>query len=268
MPQSICAYCKTIQPLTREHLWPTSLHSRLVEGNPIYKTAFWMARLNKTIASEPQIRDVCAKCNNEILSELDAYICNLFDTTFVHAPLRYEKIQFEYDYHFLKRWLLKMCFNSARIHNSPDFFALEALLPYILGKRTDLSQSTQMFIQLTFPQEVPPEDLESEVGLDQPMIFYPDLNRVGFIHFTAPGIGKKLLRAVHLRSFTFFIAFWQPGKGQSEQYDFEKQFTSHLTGTTLLRPNRPKLIVECNGMGAWDSFKNSRNNHFVFDEGS
>lgn len=266
MAKSVCAYCKTEKPLTREHLWPASLHNRLVECNQNHKNAFWLARLRRTIAREPQIRDVCAQCNNGVLSELDSYICTLFDSAFIYTPLRHEKVHFEYDYHYLMRWLLKTSFNSARVHNSPDLFALEDLVPYILGKHVDLSRSTQLFLQLTFPQEIPLEDAESEARFDQPKVFYPDLYRVGFIYYTAHGIGRKLLRAVHLRSYTFFVAFWQPGRGQAEQNDFARVFTQGRTGTVLLRPSRSKVFVDCNGIGAWDSFQGSRDNHLVFDE--
>lgn len=265
MAKPVCAYCKVASTLTHEHLWPASLHSRLVAANQQTTNDFWLARLRKSIPNEPQIRDVCAKCNNGILSELDAYICSLFDSTFIDTPLRNDAIQFEYEYHSLKRWLLKMCFNSARIHNSPDLFALEALVPYILEKRANLDQSVQLFLQLSFPQQIPLADIDPASGLNQSIAFYPHMNRVGFAYFVAHGIGKKLMRAVHLRSYSFYLAFWQPGKGLAEQIDFADVFTHRLTGTALLKPSQSKVNLECNGMGAWDSFKSSRDTQFVFD---
>jgi hypothetical protein len=180
-------------------------------------------------------------------------------------PYRNEKVEFECNYHLLKRWLLKMCFNSARIHNSPDLPALEVLLPYILGQRDDLSRSVQLFLQLSFPQEVTPEEVDLESALAQPILFYPNMNRVGFGYYVAHGIGKKLMRTVHLRSYTFFLAFWQPGRGQAEQYDFANILTHHLNGTVLLRLGRPRVFLECTGIGAWDSFKYSRDNQLEFD---
>jgi hypothetical protein len=105
--------------MTREHLWPASLHRRLIEANgQVTKNVFWLARLQREIPNEPQIKDVCAECNNVILSKLDAYICSLFDSTLAHVPRRNDRVCLAYDYHLLKRWLLKMSFNSARIHNS------------------------------------------------------------------------------------------------------------------------------------------------------
>jgi hypothetical protein len=265
MAKLVCAYCKGASALTHEHLWPASLHSRLVAANQQAASDFWLARLRKSIPNEPQIRDVCAKCNNGILSELDAYICSLFDNTFIHIPLRNDVILFEYEYHSLKRWLLKMCFNSARIHNSADLFALEALVPYILEKRENLGRSVQLFLQLSFPQQVPAEDIDPASGSNQSFIFQPQMNRVGFAYFVAPGIGKKLMRAVHLRSYSFFLAFWQPGRGLAEQIDFADVFTRHLTETALLKSSQAKIKLKCNGAGAWDSFKSSRDNQFVFD---
>lgn len=265
MDQPICAYCKAANKLTREHLWPASLHKRLMAVNQQDTNFFWLARLRKSIPNEPQIRDVCAQCNNEILSELDAYICSLFDSTFVYMPSKNERIQFEYNYHLLKRWLLKMCFNSARIHNSPDLFALEALLPYILGRNDGLGRSVQLFLQLSFPQEVPQEDVPPEHRTGQPIILYPDINRVGFMYYIAHGIGKKLIRAIYLRSYTFYIAFWPSDKGQAEQIYFANVFTHQLPGVVLLRSGQTRVSLECIGNGAWDSFKYSQTTEFQFD---
>lgn len=263
---AVCAYCKIANPLTKEHLWPTSLHRRLVAANQQDASAFWLARLRKSIPNEPQIRDVCAQCNNGVLSELDTYICSLFDSKFIHMPLRNEKVQFEYRYHYLKRWLLKICFNSARIHDSLDLFALETLSPYILGKANDLGRSVQLFLRLSFPQEIPAEDILPGFESERPLVFYPDMNRVGHVYYIAENIGKKILRAVYLRSYTFYLAFWEPGKGQAEQIDFTSVLTRDLPGTILLRPSQPKVVLECNSIGAWDSFKNSRNIQIIFDE--
>jgi hypothetical protein len=42
------------------------------------------------------------------------------------------------DDHRLKRWLLKLSFNSACIHHARDLFALEEMRPYILGAANTL----------------------------------------------------------------------------------------------------------------------------------
>ena len=70
-----CAYCGSSGPLTREYLWPASLHQRLMEANNDPKGLFWLRRANAEIEGEPKLRDVCQACNNGVLSQLDAYIC-------------------------------------------------------------------------------------------------------------------------------------------------------------------------------------------------
>lgn len=265
MPPSICAYCKQAATATKEHLWPASLHKRLYATNQQTAHSFWLAKLQREIPSEPQIRDVCAYCNNVTLSALDSYICQLFDASFVHIPQRYEKVIFEHSYHLLKRWLLKMSFNSARIHDSLDRFALDALLPYILGADEKLGRSVQLFVQLSFPEEIPKNELDPTSSQEETTILEPSIHRVGHMLFRADGVGQKVLRTVHLRSYSFYLAYWQPGGARSEQDDFEHVFTSAFTASKLLRPSEPSPELECNGLGAWESYKESRSGKFVSD---
>ena len=189
----------------------------------------------------------------------------LFDKNFARAPKRYEKIIFEYDYHPLKRWILKICYNSARIHNSVDREALETLLPYVLGREVNLGRSTQLFAQLSYPELVSEYDVDPNSKNDEAVVFEPSGNRVGYMFFRAHGIGKKLLRAVHLRSYSFYLAYWPPGRGRAEQNDFEATFTTSNEHAKLLRPSLSSVRLQCDGMGAWSSFRDSRSTEFVFD---
>jgi hypothetical protein len=260
MSRGVCAYCRETAVLTKEHLWPASLHDRLLAVNQQSESSFWLSRLQREIPSEPQIRDVCANCNNKVLAELDGYICRSFDTYFAKSLRRDEKILFKYDYHRLQRWLLKLCYNSARIHSSVDREAIEQLLPYILSGADHLGRSTQLFVQLTYPQEV--DRCEPEYENELPILFEPTNNRVGHSFFEMHGIGKKLLRVVHLRSFSFYIAFWPKGVRRCEQVLFENHF-KRVNGMRLLRPTQLAARLTCDGLGAWESFKGSRG-QFVF----
>lgn len=265
MSQSLCAYCKQPGSLTREHLWPASLHNRLLAANEQSENIFWLARLRRAIPSEPQIRDVCGRCNNGVLSKLDNYICELFDKSFSRVLARDERVRFEPNYHLLKRWLLKMSFNSARIHDSPDREALEELLPYILGVNERLGRSVQLFVQLLYPEVVPPDELDAPFQGTRGVLFEPCGNRVGLMYFLAPGTGRKLLRAVHLRSFSFLMAYWRPERGRQEQSDLEAVLTKQRAATVLLRPSQGAVELVCNGMGAWASFRDSRVTRLDFD---
>jgi hypothetical protein len=106
---AICAYCgNTANKLTREHLWPASLHDRIAVSNQrIFgsEQIFYLARSQGYIEGEPTVRDVCAKCNNGPLSALDKYICELWDCYFGRIVEANEVIPFSYDYSRLSRWL-------------------------------------------------------------------------------------------------------------------------------------------------------------------
>lgn len=266
MTRKRCAFCDRVAPLTKEHLWPKSLHKRLEDVGSGNRNYFWLKRLKQEIQSEPQVRDVCGDCNNGVLSELDSYICDLFDAQLVHMPQRQETITFSFDYHLLKRWLLKLSFNSARIHGSPDRQALEALRAYILGKDILLGRSMQLFLQLVYPERVPESDLQAEYRGKEKIIWEPDSHRTGHMFFRAHGIGQKLLRAVHLRSFSFFVAYWEPTTDRAEQNFFETVYCAQEKFARLLRPSKQSIQVVCEGMGAWESWRESRSTEFRFNK--
>ncbi len=267
MSENHCAYCKSCSTMTREHLWPVSLHERLVRANNQDGSHFWLSRLRAEITSEPKTRDVCERCNNTVLSELDRYICFLFDRYFVRILDRHERVVFEFDYHFLKRWLLKTCYNSARVNSSRDLFVFEPLLPYIMGKDIKVGRSVLLFLQLSYPGEIPEDMLTDEAPKYRPVFFRPTANRVGHLLFRTYGIGQKLLRSVHLRSFTFYLAFFQTGENHAVLQDFTNVFLLSTRATALLRPSLSCVELECDGLDAWLSFADSRG-EFVFSDSS
>ena len=249
-----CAYCGATRGLTREHLWPTALHRRVVGGKREL-TRIWQAKLKKEIAAEPTIRDVCSECNNGDLSKLDAYICELFDRFFVNLLERYDEVVFEYYYHRLKRCLLKLCYNSAPTEAAKDTFVFKPLLPYIMGTSPNVGRSVQLYVQLSYPDEVPTHLLGSDDP--KPFIYYPALNRIGHYSFNVQA-GRKMLRAVHLQSFSFYLAFFEPGETRKEMDFFQNAFLDQTPATELLRASRDRVTLVCNGVSAWHSIANSR----------
>lgn len=258
-----CAYCGSGGKRTKEHLWPRSLHGRLLAANSEKESLFWLRRINAEIGAEPTIRDVCANCNNEDLSILDAYICRLFDDYFSNIPNRYDKVRFTYDYHLLKRWLLKMCFNSARVNSSKDLFVYPPLLPYILGNSNTSGKSVQLYLQLSYPSLIPPERLAHPDLVDAPPVWKPADHRVGFLWLDVPGAGRKLLRAVHLRSYSFFLAFFDPSAGGALARTFAEVFRSRMPNAVLLTASRTWVDLVCNGANAWQLYDGGRENAIV-----
>ena len=81
-----CTYCeRTNVKITKEHLFPASLHQRISEANKKLfeeEQVFYLSKIDKYISSEPKVKDVCGECNNGVLSELDNYACLLWDKFF------------------------------------------------------------------------------------------------------------------------------------------------------------------------------------------
>lgn len=110
-----CAYCDTATKLTKEHIWPKCLITRMPN-----LTFRYIGGQDKFVTSELTISDVCSKCNNEKLSKLDSYFCSLYDKYFKNFHEEKKQFVFEYDYNLLLRSLLKIIFNSSRTINSED----------------------------------------------------------------------------------------------------------------------------------------------------
>ena len=224
-----CAYCgPTEVQRTREHLFPASLHQRILELGSPEANRFWLRKIDQEIKGEPVIKDVCAACNNGPLSRLDGYAVQMFDRHCARILRKGETATFDYDYHLLKRWLLKMSFNSARLHGSLDLFVYRPLLPYILKGHLPTGRTVRLYLQLSYPGAVSQLDRDVYIeGGDEPKTWEPTLNRVGFVWLTL-GKKRKLLRIVHLQSYVFYIAFTEPGHGTSEAMKFSEAFTKVL----------------------------------------
>lgn len=246
----ICAFCgPTGEKRTKEHLWPASLHRRVVELLDGGEQKFWLARLDRALPNEPTIRDVCAICNNGELSKLDSYICEAFDRYFSIIRERGEEVTLEYDYHLLKRWLLKMSYNSARISGS-DVPVFQPLVPYITGQNTSAGRTVRLFLDMTYPSNMPAE--ERQAGL--PAIVRPEINRLGFLGYNAP-TGFKVLRAVHLRSFSFLLAFLPSAASAASVQAFVAEFLSCRPSARELRAAISRVTLSCNGIDCWESIK-------------
>ena len=180
-------------------------------------------------------------------------------------PNRYEQVNFKFDYHKLKRWLLKISFNFARANQSMDLIAYRHLLPYILGENDAQGKSVQLFCALNYPEYLPTE-CKSDKLPSWPYLFWPNINRAGFLIFQVHGIGQKPLRAINIRSYAFFLSFYEPHQRRSDLTDFSQHFLEGNPEARLLRPSQPSVLLRCDGFGAWETVSQSRNK-IIPDEG-
>jgi len=126
---AICTYCAVESPATREHVTPKFVYEYLkIEG----KHVGWNRRIDTWKSNlENVTKDVCAKCNNGPLAELDAYGKHFFEINRL-ASQRYASSEtLRYDFHLLTRWLLKVSFNASRA-SALGLLSHDQYLPYIL----------------------------------------------------------------------------------------------------------------------------------------
>jgi hypothetical protein len=247
-----CAFCTKTESLTKEHVWPAALHRRLKKAwDSPGQNYFWLSRLQRDLPNEPVIRDVCASCNNTTLSALDAYICELFDRYFVRIPNKGDTVHFRYDYHRLARWLLKISYNSCRANHGFDSFAFEPLRAYILGESLNHADSIRIFLELSHPTRIPKDDLPE--GTPAGTVYVPEVNRIGHMAFRC-ALGEKIVRAIHLRGYTFLIAFFEPNASSKLRGITTQLFLAQNRGAVLLGPDRQNLYVRPSAK-AWNSFK-------------
>lgn len=204
---AICAYCDAAAPLTREHLIPKAIMQRTKD-----QTIRYLAKADRLVGGEPTVRDVCSRCNNGVLSNLDAYACTLFDkyfSTTVHANT---KVAFEYDYQHTVRWLLKMSYNAARTRNQSGAILLGRYKSFVLNGGT-IPARLAVYLQLIIPH-VLSADEEAIVG-DRSLQLLPSMPNGR--HYIAPvririaeslpqgGLDGVLIRLIALNSYYFYL---------------------------------------------------------------
>src|SRR5579863_8666678 len=109
-----CAYCGAGTELTKEHVFPDCFQKTFEPITPTKTPAG-----EKAILSALEIQDVCARCNNERLSPLDTYFCDLNDLYFSNIVRPGDRIQFQFDWNLLLRTFLKIAYNVARARKEP-----------------------------------------------------------------------------------------------------------------------------------------------------
>lgn len=172
-------------------------------------TTFISKRTRRRPLENPTVkRDVCPKCNNELLSKLDGYgafMCKKYFSRKIAKPK--SAIEFSYDYNRLLKWLLKVSYNAARVNNE---FVVEhqSLVPYVLGRQDRPPLVTNLFVGIIRPVNTNQE--EKEAGLGDVLI--GDGHRIGHplkIPFMAEWI--HLFRFIQIYSYLFHMIVWRGG---------------------------------------------------------
>lgn len=152
----VCAYCSKEEKLTKEHIIPDSLLD-------IFAECDFTIRGDSYFKADPIIKDVCFKCNNEILSKLDNYGSNLIKKYFINEYGPDTKLNIEYDYRLLSRWLLKIAYNGERSFKRNT----ELFIPYLeyIMNSTEENPKISLFAGLAIDTSPMPEYYHDNIKL-------------------------------------------------------------------------------------------------------
>lgn len=187
-----CSYCRGNGTLTKEHIWPNCLIKKYED------LLAYSKRDSKFYKGEPVIKDVCAHCNNVLLSKLDSYLSNLYDLTFHQILLPGESAALTYDYDMLLRSLLKISFNSARANTTEKVVkAHQGFIKFILngGYRPQIEIRLQI---VTAAREIN-LDTETEKLLE------PRHLRCAEISYDGALSHRFIVRLVAINCYWFFL---------------------------------------------------------------
>jgi hypothetical protein len=205
-----CVFCGSNVKISKEHVWSSCLLKKR-KGNNKYTSN---SVADKFVGPNSlQIKDVCEKCNNGNLSELDSYICQLYDSQFKNIIEPNDQILFEYDFSLLSRWLFKTLYNNARSGNADKFFIalLNTFNQYILNG-TNNPTAFLVFLQLIIPYE------EGNTKIP------PTYMTAGPINIPKLNVEDVYTFVLCIDSFRFFIVIPTLNK-EINIYEFEELFS-------------------------------------------
>lgn len=253
-----CAFCgKESVNFTKEHIYPKCLYKRTPQQNIAY-----LPQNDKIVESEVTVKDVCATCNNGVLSELDEYICKLFDDYFKSFIDRGEVINFEYSFELLARWLIKTSFNSSRANNSNSDF-LAKCTDYVLFVKNQ-PNGLALFLQLVIPYTRSEDEIKHLASFNKPRSknIYPDFTRGGGVGIQFDGKQFRTGRMVAINSYHFYFFICPDNVSEKMWKKFLLEIPRHIPGAIRLRKfKRSEKITASNVTtleAYWDFVKLSR----------
>ena len=128
-----CAYCGKETKGTKEHIISSAILDLFPE---CYLTYDGLRK--KVYKSDPMIKDVCAKCNNERISYIDSYAKKIISQYFTQKYTDQDTVEIEYNYTMIQKMLLKYAFNDMRSHKDDYSYFDEEILHFLMDEKDNV----------------------------------------------------------------------------------------------------------------------------------
>jgi hypothetical protein len=240
---AVCAYCGCNNQMTREHLFPKGVSALLLD-KPEDGHYFLEKSPVHFSNGEPTVKDVCAKCNNEILSQLDSYAVEFLGSQCNRNLKQNEMVILKYDYDLLLRWVLKLMFNSARVHER-DVELLQRTRGYIIGN-SNRPKRFALYLNLIHSHVLTNEEKDAvfkQTGESNDLLHH-ELFRNSIVRFNTNIKTEKLARAVMFKSFAFVVLLIHPKAPFETLKQFCSDFLKVAPHAVLINPNNSKVSAE------------------------
>ncbi|MDA8521547.1 hypothetical protein [Acidovorax sp. NCPPB 4044] len=204
-----CAYCDGDGTLTREHVVPSFLYD-LVDKNFVRGKNGWLESKKARIPTDIKVKDVCSHCNNVLLGALDGHGKEFVLSNDLTSPLLADAFTLTYSYHLLRRWLMKILFNSSRASQEASHPAMHYRDYMLHGRNPPAEEHVFLFGYLLSPHVVTSPDslafgCSNSDGLANP--FFIRLTR----SVLPPGDAKNLLiESVGFGGLFLYVGFVSP----------------------------------------------------------
>lgn len=234
-----CIYCGKSEKLTREHILPSFVYQQHYQIEEQSTVVGWREKPEKVIPGEATIKDVCANCNNVILSEYDAHAkgvlesANIFQKNFL-----LNKATFHYDYTLLSRWLLKVAYNSSRA-SGKQIEEFESFKPYILNKG---SENKNFFLAcgLLKPVKLTQDEFIQHgktFGLNKPGYINPFFTRISWSPTPLDGY---IVKQIIIGALVFHICVFTHQTNRDRKKITKKQHIDYWKGMTTISSNKAR----------------------------
>jgi len=250
-----CAYCGKSETLTREHVTPNFIYKYL-KINGMHTG--WNNRIETYKNNlENKIKDVCAECNNDNLSELDAYGKEFIDRNYLYKQQYLKQVSLTYEYHNLSRWLLKILYNSSRLSQYQNV-NFKYFLSYILSgeNQPDIRYLGIIVVVLKPKRHFKNEKLPCKPFLVNGKIY---TNPFQFRIFNIPAFNNLdcSIKCVSIGGIQFHVVFVSRNKLVGHASSVIKKYAKLYKNSYILQPNKKYVTIKVTDITWVDSLFSS-----------